>query len=121
MRCWRAGLTVLPMALPAIPARAMPLTKLPGFPGIAAGAAAVLVNGTAKAAARIAGAAVAQPRGTDSAPSEDAWPMLADTGGVVLKPAPAGPSGSGGAAGMARLARRPNDAFGGLRSFALLL
>lgn len=108
------------MALPAIPARAVPLTMPSG--AITAEAAAVLVNGSAKAAARIAGAAVAQPRGTDSAPSEDAWPMLADTGGVVLKPAPAGPSRK-------RWGRRerpawhaaPDDAFGGLGSFALLL
>lgn len=107
------------MALPAIPARAVPLTMPSG--AITAEAAAVLVNGSAKAAARIAGAAVAQPRGTDSAPSEGAWPMLADTGGVVLKPAPAGPSGSGGAAERPAWHAAPDDAFGGLGSFALLL
>jgi hypothetical protein len=77
---WR-GLTVPPIARPAILARAIWLNRLPGLAAKASGAAPRPVAGNAgnaTAASLIAGADVVQPGGTDNAPTEAAWPRPAE-------------------------------------------
>jgi hypothetical protein len=57
------------MARPAIPAKAISLNRAPEVPVNTVGAAVALVIGNARATARISGAAMAQPGGTDNPPT----------------------------------------------------
>ncbi len=76
------------MARPAIPARAISLSRVPEVPVHIAGAAAALVIGNAAATARISGAAVAQPEGTDNPPTTLPSPRLAVTAIAAERVAP---------------------------------
>jgi hypothetical protein len=69
----------------------IPPSVPPGPPGMTVGAALALVTGNAGATWLNAGAAVAQPCGTDSVPSEAARPALAVTAALPMPGAPRTP------------------------------
>jgi len=69
MRSRAPGLTVQPIARPAMLARAISLNNVPDIPVDTAGAAVALVIGKSAATVRISGAAITQPGGTDSRPT----------------------------------------------------
>src|SRR5208283_1985045 len=82
------GGTELPVLRVALPGIGIPLGVPPGPPVAAAGAALALAPGSAEPTWLNAGAAEAQPCGTESMPSEVARPTLAVTAVLPIPGAP---------------------------------